>query len=160
MRTEHAKTNIANQNTICITLYSDAKASRDRFAICDAGGRPLWYGKFFDSDRDYNGEQSSGEMAAAKKAVWLASNIPHGEGTEIHLTLKVDAEWLTWANNVAAGEKGGGKARALGLYAQKLGVVLDVVHIPGATNPADKYTVCPGFKKYDVSEIPYKAVEA
>jgi len=137
-----------------ITLFSDAKASKDRFAICNRDGKPVWYGKFFDSDRDYNGEQSSGEMAAAKKAVWLAAKVKEVLGVaSIRLILKVDAEWLTWANRVAEGADGGGKARALGEAAQKLSVVLRVEHIPGAENPADAYTVCAGFQRWDSQNL-------
>src|SRR5215472_2077692 len=61
--------------TASLTLYSDAKAKNDRFAICDKRGNPVWHGRFFATDHDYNGEQSSSEIAAAKKAVWLASKV-------------------------------------------------------------------------------------
>ena len=135
-----------NEMPAFITLFSDAKASKDRFAICRHDGLPVWYGRFFDSDRDYNGEQSSGEMAAAKKAVWLASKVKEHFGlTEVNLTLKVDAQWLRYANWVAAEVKGGGKARTLGLAAIRLGVRLTVEWIPGKKNPADEYTVCKGY---------------
>lgn len=137
-----------------IMLYTDAKARTDRFAICNKNGDPVWYGKFFDDDRDYSGEQSTGEMAAAKKAVWLASKVKDVLGAStIRLTLMVDAEWLTWANLVQQGRDGGGKARALGEAATKAGVVLTVQHIPGAENPADKYTICTGFQKYDIESL-------
>src|SRR5690606_10267266 len=125
--------------THTLTLYTDAKARTDRFAVCDAGGEPVWYGKFFDGDRDYNGEQSSGEMAAAKKAVWLASKVAEAVGGVVKLTLKVDAEWLTWAN--CSDPKRGGKAKDLRHAAERLGVVLEVEHISGTSNPADKWTV-------------------
>jgi len=147
---------LAAQATASLTLFSDAKAKNDRFGICDKSGNPVWYGKFFDNDRDYNGEQSSGEMAAAKKAVWLASKVKEAIGAPaLALTLKVDAEWLCWANAVRMGAKSdvGGKARPLGEMAQKLGVVLTVEHIPGTENPADKYTVCTGFLKYSETDI-------
>ena len=134
--------------THTVEFYSDAKASKDRFAITDERGTPLWYGRFFDGDRDYNGEQSSGEMAAAKKAVWLASKVAAAVGGTVELTLNVDAEWLVWANEVRGAGKRGGKAKALGFAAQKLGVVLKVEHVRGVDNPADEYTVCSGFKNW------------
>jgi len=62
--------------TASLTLYCDAKANNDRFAICDKRGNPVWHGRFFATDHDYNGEQSAGEIAAAKKAVWLAHQNP------------------------------------------------------------------------------------
>lgn len=137
-----------------LTLYTDAKARTDRFAICDRKGEPVWFGKFFDNDRDYDGEQSSGEMAAAKKAVWLASKVKETIGASaISLTLKVDAEWLCWANEVATGGKAGGKARPLGEMAQRYGIVLTVEHVPGVDNPADRYTVTTGFQKWQDTDL-------
>lgn len=140
--------------TASLILFADAKARTSRFAICNAKGEPVWYGRFFGDDRDFNGEQSSGEMAAAKKAVWFASKIKDTIGAEaIRLTLKIDAEWLTWANEVRSGGTSGGKARPLGEMAQRLGVVLTVEHIAGVSNPADQYTVASGFKKWQDNDL-------
>ena len=143
--------------TASLTLITDAKARTDRFAVCDRNGNPVWFGKFFEDDRDYNGEQSSGEMAAAKKAVWLASKVKDALGAAaIRLTLKVDAEWLCYANAVAGNpmdNKTGGKARPLGELAQRYGIVLNIQHISGVSNPADKYTVCSGFKKWQDADL-------
>lgn len=150
---EHAAAGAASATHV-VTLYSDAKAKFDRFGITDANGNPVWFGKFFDDDRDYNGEQSSGEMAAAKKAVWLASKVKDAIGAQaIRLELFVDAEWLCYANNVEAGEASGGKARALAYAAQRLGVVLNVNWIQGTENPADKFTTCAGFKKWQDTDL-------
>ena len=78
--------------TASLTLYCDAKANNDRFAICDKGGNPVWHGRFFATDHDYNGEQSSREIAAARKAVWLAAKVKETLGlSAIKLALKVDA---------------------------------------------------------------------
>jgi hypothetical protein len=49
---------------------------------------------------------------------------------------------------VANGGRRGKKARALGEYAQKVNVELNVVHISGASNPADQYTVTGGAKRW------------
>ena len=135
-----------------VTLISDAKARTQRFGITDAAGNPVWFGRFFDDDRDFNGEQSSGEMAAAKKAVWLARQIGNAVGAQaVKLTLKVDAEWLTWANGTDA--KVGGKARALREQAERCNICLEVVHIAGASNPADALTVCSGYKKWQDNDL-------
>jgi len=143
-----------------LTMFSDAKARTDRFAICDAAGAPLWFGKFFDRDKDYAGEQSSGELAAATKAVWLASKIKEHVGADtIGLTLKVDAEWLTYANGVALGEESEGKARALGAAARRLGVLLTVEWVSGSKNPADKYTISRGFKSWKDNDLKALVVE-
>ena len=137
-----------------LTLYTDAKARTDRFAICDRDGQPVWFGRFFASDRDYNGEQSTGEMAAAKKAVWLAAKVKEAINAQaIYLTLRVDAEWLCWANEVREGGKAGGKARALGEMAQRHRIVLTVEHVPGVDNPADRYTVASGFQRWQDADL-------
>jgi hypothetical protein len=137
-------------------MFSDAKARTNRFAICDAAGQPLWVGKFFENDRDYNGEQSSAEIAAAKKAVWLASKIKETVGaTTIRLTLKVDAEWLAYANNVARNVDGGGRA----LAAERLGVELDVEWVRGVENPADRFTVGRAFKSWKDNDLKALIVE-
>lgn len=124
-----------------ITLYSDAKASKLRFGICDQAGEPVWHGRDFDE----NDEQSAAEMAAAKKAVWLAGKVREREGLPVlKLNLNVDAQWLTYAN----AESGGGKAAELRAAANRAGIVLNVNWIPGTENPADHWTVSGGFLKW------------
>jgi hypothetical protein len=149
-KTAHLEANA----TASLTLYSDAMAKNDRFAICDKRGNPVWHGRFFATDHDYNGEQSSGEIAVAKKAVWLASKVKETLGlSAIKLALKVDAEWLCYANAVRQGKEGGGRARALGDLAVRSGVVLTVEHVAGGKNPADKYTISAGFKKWQDTDL-------
>ena len=131
-----------------VTLYVDAKASHNRFGITDEDGNVLWYGKFFDNDQDYNGEQSSGELAAAKKAVWLASKIKEAVGDDaIKLILFVDAQWLTYQDH--PGQKG----YALTQISKKYDIDLNVEWIPGTDNPADKWTVSSGYKKWSDNDI-------
>lgn len=132
-----------------LVLYSDAKASKDRFAICDKNRQPVWHGRFFKEH-----EQSMAERDAAEKAVFLASEVAKELDIKgINLTLYVDAQYLTYANAVASGHAGGGKARQLGDYAKRLNVNLNVEWIPGATNPADQYTVCTGHMARDVTAV-------
>lgn len=126
-----------------LLLYCDAKASMDRFGICGPDREPVWYGKFFDNDKDYSGTQASGELAAAKKAVWLASKVAERLGGVVELELRVDAEWLCWANNLK--DNRGGNARLLAQAAQLHGVALDVTHILGRDNPADQWTTTNGY---------------
>ena len=125
-----------------LLLYCGAKASMDRCGICGPDRKPVWYGRFF-YDKDYNGEQASGELAAAKKAVWLASKVAERLGGVIELELRVDAKWLCWANNLE--DNRGGKARLLAQAAQLYGVALDVTHILGRDNPANKWTTANGY---------------
>ena len=37
--------------------------------------------------------------------------------------------------------------------AQRLNVVLTVEHIPGVDNPADAYTICHGFKRWQDNDL-------
>lgn len=151
-RREQKAADLESSCNYCVTLYSDAKASHSRFAVCDCQSEVLWYGRFFEDDRDFNGEQSSGEMASAKKAVWLASKIAQAVGeNSISLNLYVDAEWLTWANGT--NPKVGGKAKALREQALRLNVALTVIHIPGESNPADRWTTASGFKKWSDNNL-------
>lgn len=124
-----------------ITLFSDASENSNRFGITDEKGGELWHGQFFGVVPSH---QAQAELEAAKKAVWLASQIGARVGRPVSLTLKVDAEWLVWANHVG---KEGGKAKKLSFAAEKSGVDLFVEHISGKENPADKWTKCKGFRK-------------
>ena len=146
-----------NQVTHEVTLYSDAKASNDKFGITDEDGNVLWYGKFFDNDTDYNGEQSSGELAAAKKAVWLATKIKEAAGlSAMRLILMVDAQWLTYQDKFKQ------KGSILTYMANKNNIDLIVQWIPSKDNPADKWTISSGFKKWsdnNLKDLPKKLDE-
>lgn len=127
--------------THALTLYTDAKASANRFGVCDVDGEPLWHGRFFDTEDA--GEQSRAELCAAKKAVWLANKIKEANHLEaLELNLFVDAEWLTYQDH--AGQKG----YVLTMEARKNNIRLNVIWIPGNENPADKWTVANGYKKW------------
>ncbi len=116
-----------------ITLYTDAKASASRFAICKADKKPVWHGAFFRNDAVFTGEQSTGEMSAALKAVWLAGQAREAVGMGgILLILRTDAQWLCTLS---------GKAKKLADAAAAAGVMLRMEWIPGHTNPADAYTL-------------------
>ncbi len=132
-----------------VTLFVDAKARCQRFAITDADGHPVWYGRFFDDDRSFSygdrNEQSACECAAARKAIWFASKIKEAvNATAIRLTLKVDAQWLT---------TGGGKASILQSDARRFNVELDLQWIAGTSNPADQYTDTTGFMRWSDNDL-------
>lgn len=123
-----------------LTLHTDAKASHNRFAVCDRDGAVVWYGRFFEDDTDYNGELSTGELSAAKKAIWLASKIKEAlSQNAIRLTLRVDANWLCTLS---------GKAEALAIAARRHNIELCMEWIPGTENPADKFTTASGYKSW------------
>lgn len=145
---------VASKITHELTLITDAKASHSRFAICDGSGNVVWFGRFFDNDRDFNGEQSSGELAAAKKAVWLAGKVKEALGAPaMRLTLKVDAQWLTYQDKFKQ------KGSILTAMAKAANIELHVEWIAGTSNPADKWTTASGFKKYDIMEVAATAEE-
>jgi hypothetical protein len=103
-------------------------------------------------------------LEAASKAVWLAAQVAKENGWEvIKLNLKVDAQWLAWANSSGAGGdiKRGGKARKLADQARKCAVLLNVIWVEGEKNPADTYTTCKGYMswKEGLIEIEVKDVE-
>jgi hypothetical protein len=137
---------VENAITHEVTLYTDAKASAGRYGICDKIGNVVMHGRFFDDDDA--GEQSRAELCAAKKAVWLASKIKEAVGaTAIKLTLLVDAQWLVWQDH--AGQKG----YVLTQMARKYNIQLSVEWIPGSENPADKWTVASGYKKWSDNDL-------
>jgi hypothetical protein len=128
-----------------ITLYSDAAAVFQRFAICDGDKLPLWYGQFFLDGRSFSfgdpAEQSACEFAAARKAIWLASRVKDAVGASaIRLRLFVDAQSLISSPR---------KSAALASDARMFGIVLEMQWIPGKQNPADRYSRCQGFKRWD-----------
>jgi hypothetical protein len=130
-----------------VTLFTDAKARCERFAVCDREGQVVWFGRFFDGE---GSEQSAAELEAAKKAVWLAGKVREALGVpELRLNLMVDAEWLTWANARAEGDfKTGGKAKVLAQLAERAGLQLHVEWVRGTSNPADRWTTSSGYQKW------------
>ena len=147
MKALDQKTDLRLASKGTLKLYSDAKASKNRYAIVDQDGEPIWYGLFFANDRDYESTQASGELAAAKKAIWLAGKVVEKLGHTITLDLHVDAEWLTWGTATSGR---GGKALVLGQLDKKMNVDLRISWVKGTKNPADQYTTCHGYKPYDI----------
>lgn len=129
-----------------LTLYTDAKASAGRFGICGADRKPLWHGRFFDTEDA--GEQSKAELCAAKKAVWFANKVKEANHLEaIELTLFVDAQWLCYQDH------GGQKGYVLTRECQKNNIRLTVYWISGKENPADEWTVGRGFQKWQDNDL-------
>lgn len=137
-----------------VELYVDAKARCQRFAITDAAGQPVWYGIFFEDDQSFSygdrNEQSACECAAARKAIWLASKIKEAAGQKaINLVLNVDASWLVTL---------AGKATILATDARRFNIDLHMNWVPGTTNPADKFTIASGYRKWDSERLEKYAV--
>ena len=133
-----------------ITLYSDASVAHNRFSICNQDGDEVWYGNFFNAPE----HQAEAELEAAKKAIWLAGKVKPTDEASISLKLFVDAEWLCWANlafdteSISHGDKRGGKALKLAQAAKAAKVFLEVDHISGDENPADRATRSRGWMKW------------
>lgn len=140
---------LRSQVTHETTLFVDAKARCQRFAVCDQDGKVLWYGIFFEDDQSFSygdrNEQSACECAAARKAIWFASKIKEAVGAQaLRLTLKVDAQWLV---------TGAGKATILQSDARRFSIDLNLEWIAGTTNPADSWTTSKGFKKWSDNDL-------
>ena len=160
-RQEQRAEALAATVTESLTLFVDAKARCQRFAICDSTGSVVWYGRFFEDDMSFSygdrDEQSACECAVARKAIWFASQVRNAvcaPGKTIRLTLKVDAQWLVTLS---------GKASVLVSDAQKFNIELHVEWIAGTSNPADRWTTASSFKKWndnDLSRLVDSAIEA
>lgn len=133
--------NVSPNATHRVTLFSDARHSHDRFAITDRSGKPLWFGRFFETVEN----QAMAELEAAKKSIWLSGQIREAIGAAvIRLDLKVDAKWLTTRR---------GKAAVLNSLAGRAAVDLRIQWIPGVSNPADPFTVGAGYKKWSDNDL-------
>lgn len=145
MRDAHREAKAEALTSACaheVTLYSDAKARCERFAICDRNGEVVWYGRFFDGE---GSEQSAAELESAKKAIWLASKVRESLGHQaVKLTLIVDAQWLCSLS---------GKAAVLAENARKMSIDLNMEWSAGTSNPADKWTVANGYRKWSESPL-------
>lgn len=123
-----------------LSLYCDGNHWNNEFSICDRKGRLIWADRFPVNERNSGKNTFSAELAAAMCAVILADRVRQAKGaSRIAATVMSDAQWLVWANTVASGDKRGGKARKLGVLAQKLNVLLNVEYVPEAQNPAASY---------------------
>jgi hypothetical protein len=131
-----------------ITLITDANVNQGRFAICAEDGAPLWYGRFFDEAPE---TQPEAELNAVLKAIWLAHNwrAHSGNPRAVHLIIKTDAEFMIHF------ETPGTLCHKLKKQADKYNVYLEIEHIPGKENPADKYTKGNGYKKHTENDFNY-----
>ena len=65
-----------------LVLNTAGDAEVGTYAVC-AGESVLWYGDFFEDDKDYEeGDQTSADVSAMKKAVWLATKIKEAAEAE------------------------------------------------------------------------------
>lgn len=145
IRNEQRAESLAQSVTHETTLFVDAKARCQRFAICRESGDVVWFGIFFDDDQSFSygdrNEQSACECAAARKAIWFASKIKEAvQAQALRLNLKVDAQWLCTLT---------GKAAILASDARRFNIELHLEWIPGTTNPADRWTTASGFRKWN-----------
>lgn len=108
-----------------VTLIMDAKARCGKFAICDEDGDVIWYGRFFDDDRSFS----------------------YGDSTEQSACECATARKAIWLGTLA------GKASILASDARRFNVEINMEWIPGATNPADRWTTESGFRKYSDTDL-------
>ena len=108
-----------------VKLHVAASATDNRFAIANEQGEEVWRGLFFEKEKDEG--QSTCEINAAKKAIFLAGKISEETGQKIHLELLTGHEPLEWANTGREdGGKSGGRANELNRAALKAGISLHV----------------------------------
>lgn len=118
-----------------VTLFVDATPSR--YCVCAHDGAPVWFGIFFDNEGV--ADSNTGELEAAKKAVWLASKakdelcLP-----SLKVVIKTDS---TYVAKVALEEVRESARR------NRVDAV-EVELIPGAENPADEKTRSKGFQRW------------
>lgn len=127
------------QKTPHLVLYVDCHAKHNSFCICDKNGKPVNAGFFQATDEYYTGEQWTGQLSVALRAIDIALAVRKEVlSKKIILTIYTDAEWLKWANDMSSGQ--GGKAKILGRHAWEHSVKLDVKHHYSDNNPARKYS--------------------
>lgn len=104
------------------------------YAVCDSAGKPVWFGAFHSSDSDFTpGDEESADLAAAKKAIWLA-----GKARE-----ELDEEALNLTLTVSRPGLGSDVLTAAATRA-KLALTLDI----SDDNPAIDQCQEPGFKTW------------
>jgi len=140
---EEAEANAAAETAsgLCgsVTLCVSADATTQKFAIATLDGKPVWYGKFFDNDVDFNGNQISADFSVAKKAIWLASKITESVGgVSIHLTLRVSQ----FAQHDVT------ELTQIGIQ-RRVAVTLDIQD----ENPSVKFVRFSGFKKWADNDL-------
>ena len=64
-----------------VVLNAAGDAEVNSFAVCK-GEKVLWYGTFHPDDKHYDGEQTTADVEAMKKAVWLATKIKEAAKVE------------------------------------------------------------------------------
>lgn len=74
---------------VSTAALEDESTGQASYAITDAAGAALWYGKFFDDDRTRTaGDLVSAEQSVAEKAVFLASKVKQDAGlNRLHVAI-------------------------------------------------------------------------
>lgn len=116
-----------------IRRYVAGDSEVNAFAVCAADGEDPWYGDFHDKD-DVDDDQDTADLAAARKAVYLA-----GQAREHHELDLVVLELVTCNHHVTA------DALARDLVRHKVHAHIEVVD-NAEDNPALEVCRMPGFR--------------
>ena len=117
-----------------VTLYAAGDSEVDSFAVCNEDGEDPWYGTFHDNDRVT--DQDGADLAAARKAIYLAGKARDQEDLEvIRLRLVVSNHRVT------------AEAVQRDSLRHKVFVTIEVVDI-GEDNPALEVCRLPGFRTW------------
>ncbi|MFF2088598.1 hypothetical protein ACFVVM_32845 [Nocardia sp. NPDC058176] len=133
---EKAKQEIAEHAAAgpLITLWSAGDAEVDSYAICAENGDVAWYNTFYDDDKV--DDQTSADIAAAQKAIWLAGKVREEVGADAaRLALTVSNHEVQ-----AADPK-------LATAAVKAHLVVEI-EISDDVNPALEWCQTPGFQRW------------
>lgn len=75
LRARAAEIAEAAQSAPWVTLYTHGDAEVSAYAVCGEQGENAWYGEFHAEDREFRGDQTSADISAAAKAVFLAGQV-------------------------------------------------------------------------------------
>lgn len=129
-----------------IKFYINANGYKNRFAIADENGNPVWFGRFFDSeefcswDRDQKFFHTHPTVYTFKKVLWLMKK--YFENEDVSLTI--------YSGNVLGMEE----VEMNDFFGSELKIKLDFC--PESDDFAKKYVMGKGFqshKDYDFKGI-------
>lgn len=117
-----------------VLLHAAGDSEVNSFAVCSEHGEDPWYGEFFDNDRV--DDQDSADLAAARKAVYLAGQAREDKGLDlIGLRLVVSNHRVTT------------QALQRDILRYNVFVTIEVVD-NGDDNPALEVCRMPGFRTW------------
>lgn len=149
-------------------LYSAASVDPNHFAICSHKGPSVWYARMARQYGDHHGNQDEADLIAAKKTVWLATQVEDAIGAPVALVSISSAEWIIPGKYFF----GPPDDLEMGLapfllnrhlcdihhHARRLAVFLHMEYVPERENPAIPYTLIRGSEDWRDADLRALAV--